>query len=309
MSYKNLHYIVEIAQQQNMSRAAERLFISQSALSIYLKKTEAELGVALFSRQNNKLVPTPEGDLFVDTAKKILQLENELYKKLRVQAGRPIAIGIGSEMAMTIFSSIFPKFREEYPSVNVSLIDQRSDALIAQLEEGRLDLIITTKPRPLSNSWMHCILLKKEEMVVVMPPGHPYAHLASYCYDDPPVIDLSLLKDEKYIIAAPDTVDHQIIKRIFKDYEMDPEILWMVNLIRPPCQMVQEGVGLTIQPSFSVPRDMDILVCRPDRPYHRYVQLIYKKDHALTREEQFLIKQIRHAYVHWYDDAPSSTSL
>lgn len=83
MGYKNLNYIVEIANQRNISKAAERLFISQSALSIYLKRIEKELGVDLFIRRNNLLIPTPEGELFVSTTKEILRLEEELYTRIR----------------------------------------------------------------------------------------------------------------------------------------------------------------------------------------------------------------------------------
>ena len=90
MSYKNLNYIIELAEQQNVSRAAEKLFISQSALSIYLKKLESELGVNLFLRQNNKLIPTEKGNIVISTAREILRLENEMYEQLTPHASSPV---------------------------------------------------------------------------------------------------------------------------------------------------------------------------------------------------------------------------
>lgn len=302
MSYKNLNYIIELAEQQNVSRAAEKLFISQSALSIYLKKLESELGVNLFLRQNNKLIPTEKGNIVISTAREILRLENEMYEQLTPHASSPVHFGIASELAMEIFSNVYLNFQKTHPTFNVSLIDQRSDYLIDKLNTGVLDFIITTKPRPLAENWMQCNLLKREEMVLVIPPEHPRAYLASRNYDDPPVADISLFQNDKFIVPAIDTVDYQLCKQVFTDYHMEPEIFWAVNLLYQPFKMVEKGTCLTIQPGFTVPRNMDILVCKPDRPYFRYTQLIHKKSRSPSRDEQLLLKQIKNAYLHWYDD-------
>ena len=82
MDFKQLTYIITIAEEHNLTKAAERLFVSQSTLSLYLNKLERELGVALFTRNKNRLTITPEGEEYVKTARKILELRNYLYKKL-----------------------------------------------------------------------------------------------------------------------------------------------------------------------------------------------------------------------------------
>lgn len=301
MSYKNLNYLIEIAQQKNISRAAEKLFISQSALSIYLKKLEEELGVSLFLRQNNKVIPTPEGELFIDTARKILKLERDFFTQISSEGNHLLTFGIASEQGLAIFSKAFFEFNALYPVWRTSIIDKRSDTLISMLEEDLIDFAIVTKPYLISNTGLHTEILKDEEMVFVIPPNHPYAHLASYDYDNPPIADVTCFRHEKYAIAAPDTTDYEIIQRIFNDYQLEPDILFEINLTRQPCQMVQDGLALHIQSSFCVPRDMNILVCRPEHAYKRYVQMIYKKNRKLCKEEKLLLKCIRNGYQHWYD--------
>lgn len=83
MNTKPLKYIVVIAEEQNLTKAAKRLFISQSTLSLYLRKLEADLGLSLFERSKNRLVITPAGRLYAETARTLLELETELYKELQ----------------------------------------------------------------------------------------------------------------------------------------------------------------------------------------------------------------------------------
>ncbi len=300
MNYNNLHYIVEIARTQNITRAAERLFISQSALSIYLQKTEKEYGCTLFVRDKNSLVLTPEGKLFVETAHKIIQLEEELRQKLASIHAQNISIGCSSEIGMQIISQVSYEFKKEYPNFKVSLTDRRSDYLLSNLKENLLDFIIIPKLYPSMDSWMTQEILKTEELLFVLPPDHPKAYLASSDYDNPPCVDISEFKDDKFVIAPSDTVEYSLIKRIFSDYHITPNIAFEINRTRQACQMVIDGMALTVQPSFCVPRDMNLLVCKPTTSYCRYMALVYRKDRKLQREVHLLIDEIKSAYDQWH---------
>ncbi len=301
MGYKNLNYIVEIAQQRNISRAAEKLFISQSALSIYLKKMEKELGVSLFIRNNNTLTPTPEGELFVATAKEILRLEQELYAKISPSFNQLSTFGISSELGMRIFSGVFSEFQRSHPSFKVSIVDSRAELLMEKLKAGTIHFILVPSQFPVNEPELQCEMLKAEKLVFVIPPDHAQAALASRDYDNPPAVDISVFQRDKFVVCAPHTVEYAIIKRMFNDYGIKPDILCEINLTRQACQMVESGVALTIQPDFCIPRDMNILVCQPDKPYYRYMQLVYHKRRVLSKDEKQFIKSLKYAYEHWYD--------
>ena len=82
MDVKYLNYILAIAKHKNMTIAAEELFVSQSSLSQYLSRLEQELGTPLFYRTKTELVPTPAGELYIDSAKKVVAIQKELYHNI-----------------------------------------------------------------------------------------------------------------------------------------------------------------------------------------------------------------------------------
>lgn len=95
MNIKNPEYILEIARQRNLSRAAQNLFIVQSTLSQYLLNTETELGTALFNRTKSGLVPTPAGQLYIQAAKDILETGIRAERSIRALSGQgTLRIGV-----------------------------------------------------------------------------------------------------------------------------------------------------------------------------------------------------------------------
>lgn len=301
MNYNKLKYIIEIANTQNITRAAERLFISQSALSIYLRKLESDYGCSFFVRDRNSMILTPEGRLYIQTAQEILRLDEALRRKISLNQGKSISIGCSSELGMQILSQLSYDFREKHPDFKISLIDRRADYLMSSLKDNKLDFIIVPRVSSSADGWTSAEMLKKEELFLVLPPNHPMAHLASQDYDHPPQVDISLFKDEKFIIAPRDTVEYGLIMQSFIDHQIEPNIVLEINRTQQACQMVVDGVALTIQPSFCIPRNMNLLVCRPEPACVRYMMLAYCKGRKLRKEEQLLIDAIKYKYMHWYD--------
>lgn len=92
MEHREMEYVIVIAQEKNLSKAAERLFISQPALSRFLVKLEQELGTPLFERKNRQYIPTMAGELYLDTAREILCLQQQFDAALRslIQTNRGV---------------------------------------------------------------------------------------------------------------------------------------------------------------------------------------------------------------------------
>lgn len=95
MNIKHLNYVVTIAQERNITKAAEKLFISQSSLSYALSSIEKEVGQPLFYRQKNGVIITQAGEKYVEAAQKILHIQDELMKELKILQSTPIS-GIAS---------------------------------------------------------------------------------------------------------------------------------------------------------------------------------------------------------------------
>ena len=102
MTLKEQNYVCALARCQSFSKAAEELFISQPALSIYISKLEKNLGAELFTRKDKKLVLTYTGKCYVEKAKKMLRLENEFTAQLaKIKGERAGLIRIGMQLRRT----------------------------------------------------------------------------------------------------------------------------------------------------------------------------------------------------------------
>lgn len=122
MDVKYLTYIITIAQEQNMTKAAEKLFVSQSSLSYYLSKLEQDLGTPLFFRTKNKLLPTPAGQLYLDAAYEVIEIKERLYQNIsNLENKAHIVIATTSLWGTKMFSDIVPKLKEAFPDVTFEL--------------------------------------------------------------------------------------------------------------------------------------------------------------------------------------------
>lgn len=122
MDHREMEYVIVIAQEKNLSKAAERLFISQPALSRFLGKLENELGTPLFERKNRQYIPTMAGELYLDTARKILRLQQQFDAELKslIQTSRGvISMGITPGRGHTLLPHVLPAFREYFPDYEI----------------------------------------------------------------------------------------------------------------------------------------------------------------------------------------------
>lgn len=302
MDLRQLNYISVIAEEQNLTRAAERLFVSQSTLSLFLSKLEKELGIRLFNRLNNRLVITPNGELYVETARKMLDMQKELYEKLHIiQKGRGLNIGISSQFMLHVFAEVFPKFQPLAPHFNINVTEGRATALLRSMNEGLLDIAIVGRDKLIQDERYQIQVLRQEEAYLVLPPSHPHADVASTDYDNPPVVDMALFSDENFALAPHDTCDYQIAQRLFRDYHINANVICELNNTLSICQMVMDELCLSVIPAYCIPRDMGLLVCRPPQPHYRYLLYFQHKDRKLSKEESAFLNMLIEAYNHYYD--------
>ena len=149
MHLKELAYLVTLADEGSISRAADKLYMAQSSLSQFLQQYEAELGLPLFIRTSKGIRPTAAGKLFVDNARTILThyrlVQNELWDMAELNGGSVI-FGISSFRGTHMLPKILTRFYEKYPNIQVDIIEQNSMALEDRLDEGSVDLAIVALP-------------------------------------------------------------------------------------------------------------------------------------------------------------------
>ena len=175
MDLHQLEYIVEIAKQNNISKAAELLHVSQPTLSVYLNRLEKELNLKLFTRNNNVLTITDAGRKYVDTCSKILQLRDELYDDLYKNRQDSIHIGILSSNA-SLFSQVFMKFQPKHPDVTIRPVIDKSNRLYKLVQSGDLDFAyVTSYDEDYSRYYpdVDCTLIAGYELVIFISKHNP----------------------------------------------------------------------------------------------------------------------------------------
>lgn len=140
------NYIKEIVETKSISIAAERLGISQPALSTYLKKIEKELGIVIFDRSRQPLELTEAGRVYVEYLERDEALQKELVQNLidinGLNTGK-VTVGGASFFNIAYLPKTVAKFAAEYPGVSVSIVDGKVPELVTMAQKGLLDLFIT----------------------------------------------------------------------------------------------------------------------------------------------------------------------
>lgn len=169
MNFLHLKYFLMVAEEKNITRAAERLFISQQSLSNHISNLEKELEVKLFTR-SPKLSLTYAGELLVETATQILDLQSQYLSKvgdINRQYMGVLRVGISYTCGLTLLPEVLPRFRTEFPMVEFSLFEGNSAQLEDELAHGRVDLIICFQPIMLES--VEVIPLTHDRLIMVVP--------------------------------------------------------------------------------------------------------------------------------------------
>ncbi|MDP1731049.1 MAG: LysR substrate-binding domain-containing protein [Devosia sp.] len=152
ISLRQLRYAIALAQTGHFGRAAERVHVSQPALSQQIRLLEETCGGILFDRPGRSVRLTPFGQDIVDRARPIVEQADALLAFATAQAGkpaRPLRFGLIPTVAPYLLPDIFPALQAALPELGFSVSEDRTDALIAALGDGSLDLaLIASEPRP-----------------------------------------------------------------------------------------------------------------------------------------------------------------
>ena len=173
MNFLHLRYFLMVAEELNITRAAERLYISQQSLSNHISNMEKELDVKLFTR-SPKLSLTYAGDLLVQTATQILDLYSQYMTKVgdinRHYLG-VLRVGISHTCGLALLPVVLPQFRKEFPMVEFSLYEGNSTQLEDALSHGRVDLIICFQPIMIEG--VTTVPLTEQRLMMVVPKPFP----------------------------------------------------------------------------------------------------------------------------------------
>lgn len=250
METKLIEYVWAIAKHKSISRAAEELYVTQSALNQQLLKLETELGAPLFIRTRNHWELTETGQLYVENGKKILQIKEETYKQIEDIAknwNRTITIGLTPERGIQMFTAIYPEIHAKYPDTVFQPLEASVETQAKLLADNRLDFGFHTVAE---HKYKHLTYesILHEPFYLCIPKSHPLSYKTPDTTDCYPEISLSKFSNELFTLVKKSSTMRILIDRLFEKAGFTPRLLFESTSMRTMRLLTGNGQCCTIIP-------------------------------------------------------------
>lgn len=284
MTHKNdIQYLEAVQRYGSISHAAKHLYISQPYLSRYIKEMENDLGVTLINRDSNPLELTYSAERFLEYLHEMENIDNQMREELQtisnLKKGR-IRIGVNPILATHTLYNILPKFIQNYPGVEIELVEEVAHRIEQIVSDQQVDIGVTILP--LYTEDLSYEILYTESIYLALPPGHSLLDEAKAHANDG-AFPFQLLNNEKFILLKPEMTLRQLSNQILKDYDVTPDVMMETVSVENALRLVNEGIAITFVPK-SV-KDMtsdrfngEFVQLNPHQ-YYNQVVLAYKENH------------------------------
>lgn len=245
MDIRHIQYFIAVAEEQNFSKAALRLGISQPPLSMQIKKLEEELGVELFHRYSQGATLTPAGKTFLETVLPIQKILKNAVRLTRNTANGEIGelrLGFtGTSILNPLIPTAIKHYQGTYPNVNLILKEANSLILIEDLLNNELDIAVIRPPDIFPKSIIVKNLIN-EKLIVALPIDYPVIEQEN--------IDLNVLKNEKFIVSPPNISAglYSAIVDTCKQHGFTPQIGQQAPQIISILSLVAANLGISLVP-------------------------------------------------------------
>lgn len=244
MNTRQLQYALALYEQRTFSAVADKLGITQPALSKQIHNLEEELGVKLFDRSTSPLGVTPAGEHFLSQAQELLYKEDQLIRSLEdFKSGKKgvLSIGVTPFRSQYLVPKLIKSFRERYPDVQVVLNEEGSDTLRKETAEGRFDFSIVNLP--VDESTLDVIPIELDILVLAVPKAMVSERLSSL-----EQIDFADCGDIPFVTVGKNQEMRKLLDRSCAVEGYKPNIAVEVVGISTAFAMCLEGIGATLVP-------------------------------------------------------------
>lgn len=277
MEIQQLQYFKTVANMQHMTRAAEKLLISQPALSKSISNIEKELGVPLFDRQGRSIYLNRFGELFLRSVDIILaeydRIKEEFDDLVRPGFGE-VAFGFIHTLGMEVVPELMATMKDHFPNMHYSLTQATSLNLLKRLEEGAIDLCLSQKIESKIIE-IETLELWTEELFVIVPNTHPLATRESIILED--------IKNEPFISIKKGNSLRQLVDELFRDAKIAQHTTFAAEEMHTVAGFVGAGLGVSIIPNIKGLNNFNVKRLRvSDPPCFRTVGISWAKNRYLS---------------------------
>ena len=247
MNSRQLQYAILLSQIRNFSQVAEKLNISQPALSKQILSLESELDLKLFDRTTTPLTVTPAGQYFLQEAQELLYKEDQLLRSMAQfksgEAGQ-LVIGVTPFRSSYLIPDIVKACRTAFPNIQVKLQEAGTDILRKEAAEGKYDFAVVNLP--VDESVLDIIPLEADRLVLVVPPQwKALLDLPEGCQE----VDFSQCRNLPFVVVQKNQEMRTLFEKLCATHNFHPNIAAEVVSLTTAWSMACAGVAATILPA------------------------------------------------------------
>jgi len=290
MDFDQLITFAEVAKQGNFSRAGQKVFRSQSAVSAQIRQLEQDYGEKLLDRVGKSVRLTPAGETLLDYAQRLLTLRRESQRAVAEQGSTPrgaLAIGANEATCLYVLPDHFAEYQRLYPAVQINIYRNFSRKILEKVEDGSIDVGIVTLPVRSPSLKVHPIF--RDRLLLVTSTDHPLARRRS----------VRIAEIAEYPLIFPRTGHTRaMLDKHFRPHRGSMRVAMELPSVGMIKGFVAAGLGISlISSSFArdeVASGQVKLVDIEDVDIHRELGLVYRRDRTLPRAATAFISLIRH---------------
>lgn len=284
---------VAVATHGSFARAASALFLTQPSVSTRVQVLERALGQRLFERSGRGVRLSRAGSVFLPFAERLLKTAVEGRQALEAaQSAETGLLTIAAALSVSTYllPEIVKRFRDEHPAARVSIRSGHSRDVLRMVLEGEAEIGLA---RGLTHPAVHTVRLGRDEILLVVPPSHPFARRSQ--------ARLPEVAAQPLILFDKGSSDWILITGFFRRAGLIPNIVLELEGIEAAKKMVERGIGIAMLPQLAIRDELRRgslvhVAIRGARPLARHVDLIYRKRGTLGEIARAFRQHIQAGY-------------
>lgn len=314
--FQYMNYVYEVYKEGSFSKAAKKLYMTQPALSIAIKKEETELGQLLFDRSTSHINLTEAGRAYIGSVEKIRNIESSLLLYCNdlseLKTGK-IRVGASNFFLSQVVLSVISEFSMLYPGIEIEVQEAPSLELKHRILDEKLDLIID--PLAFDDGFFTSHHLFHDYFLLAVPDSMSInASLKQYaltreqirknCHlkTDSPCVPLEMFSEEPFILLKPDTVTYAHAIEICSHYGFAPKVRFYLDQLMTSYRFAGKGLGIAFVSDALVkltPFEEDVVFYKIDSPLaKREIAAVHKKNRYLSKAVQEFIELAQKVLSH-----------
>ena len=288
---------MEVAQSGSFSKAAKKLFLTQPTISAHIASLEKELDTRVFVRNTKEVALSPEGQKLYTYARQILDLTEKIKEEFgrHEEEAKCVTIAASTIPAQYLLPDILTRFNEKHPGEQLRILESDSAQVAEQVAEGSVDIGFTGTV--LEKKFCKYIPFYKDQLVVITPNTEKYQEYKRMGGD------ISWIQEESVIMREEGSGTRKEAEKQLRHLGIRTERLRIIASIANQetiKKSVIQGMGISILSRLAAKNEVEsgrvLEFPIPEADEGRDLNLVYNKNHPLTRSAQRFIKTVKEIY-------------